>query len=61
MSDKRQNPRAALQARAGNYTAEVDTAGMDPAMKATLGLNKKLKKRMGWAERLKNAVTGKKD
>ena len=27
-------------ARAGNYVAPVDTVGMDPAMKATLGLTK---------------------
>lgn len=31
-------------ARAGGYAAPVDTAGMDPAMKSTLGVGKKRKK-----------------
>lgn len=30
--------------RVGNYAAEVDTAGMDPEMKETLGLSEKKKK-----------------
>lgn len=30
--------------RAGNYSQEVDTEGMDPAMKATLGIQRKNKK-----------------
>lgn len=54
MAYKRQNPKAAQQARAGNYTAQVDSTGMDPSMKATLGLNKPLKKRMGFMEKLKS-------
>jgi len=33
MAGKRKNPIA----QAGNYSAEIDTTGMDPEMKATLG------------------------
>ena len=32
-------------AKAGNYRAPVDTAGMDPEMKKTLGIGQKGKKR----------------
>ena len=31
-------------ARAGSYVAPVDTAGMDPAMKKTLGVGRKKRK-----------------
>lgn len=40
---KRQNPAAVAKARAGNYMADVDTTGMDPAMKSTLAVGKKKK------------------
>ena len=43
---KRRNPANAAMARAGNYVAMVDTAGMDPAMKETLGMNKPKAKKM---------------
>lgn len=38
---KRQNPAKAQQARVGNYTAAVDTTGMDPEMKKTMAIGKK--------------------
>jgi hypothetical protein len=34
-------------ARAGNYRAQVDTAGMDPEMKRTLEIGKRKKKGRG--------------
>jgi len=37
----RQNPTARTVGRAGNYAAPVDTAGMDPEMKQTLGMGAK--------------------
>ena len=40
-ADKRQNPVKAQTARVGNYTAPVDTAGLDPEMKATMGIGVK--------------------
>lgn len=38
-------PRSKPTARAGNYAAPVDTAGMDEAMKQTLGVSRKRKTR----------------
>ena len=40
-------------ARAGNYAAPIDTAGMDPAMKATLGVGVSRPKKPSWMENLK--------
>lgn len=46
--------------RAGNYAAPVDTAGMDPEMRRTLGIGvKRPAKPMGMLERLR-AKAGKK-
>lgn len=42
--NKRQNPVKAQMARVGNYVADVDTAGIDPAMKQTMGIGVKPKK-----------------
>lgn len=40
-----EKPRHNPIAQAGNYAAEVDTAGMDPSMKPTLGVDKPRKKK----------------
>jgi hypothetical protein len=48
---KRSNP---AMGQAGNYAAPVDTAGMDPEMKKSLGVNKPRKKQ-GFFEMLRNA------
>lgn len=42
--------RKPVAARVGNYMAEVDTTGMDPAMKATMQFTEPKKKQKPWWE-----------
>lgn len=44
MAGKRQNPAKAQLARVGNYVAPVDTVGVDPAMKETMGIGARPRK-----------------
>ena len=53
---KRQNPAKAQMARVGNYVAPVDTTGMDAAMKATMGIGVKPKKKMSLMDRMKSMI-----
>ena len=52
MADDRKKKRGNPVAQAGNYAAEVDTAGMDPEMKRTMGVAKPRKK-MGFRDMFK--------
>jgi len=44
-------------ARVGNYVAPVDTVGIDPAMKETMGLNPKPKpKKKSFVDKMKSMI-----
>jgi hypothetical protein len=53
-------PRKNPVAQAGNYSAEVDTAGMDPEMKEMLGVGVKPRKPFSFIDFFKKAVSKKK-
>jgi len=56
MARKRQNPvKEGAAGRAGNYTAPIDTVGMDESMKRTL-MPKKPAKKKGFIGRIKDAM-----
>jgi len=58
----RRNPAKAQLARVGNYVAPIDTVGVDPAMKETMGIGvkAKAKKNMTAMDKLKGFLTGRK-
>lgn len=60
MATGRQNPAKAQMARVGNYVAPIDTVGIDPAMKETMGIGvkKKAKSTMSAMDKLKSFLTG---
>ena len=56
----RPSPLKRTVARAGNYVAPVDTAGMDPEMKATLSLSRPKPKQPGLGDTLRKMFGGRK-